>query len=350
MIYHPGAFADRKELTELAKVVHSYDGIYTTHMRSEGKYLIEAIDEALHVAENSGASVEISHMKCEVPANWGKAQDALSRIDRSKEKGNRIDFDQYPYRAYQCGLLEIFPTWAKENGAERMIAALRDKALRNKVIKDMTLSPFDWDNPMDGLGWDQIRLNGFNREGNQVLEGLTVDRIAEHLAMPPLEAVFRVFEDEQGGLSMIVFSMNEEEVIQIMQHPAGMFGSDGCAVAPYGPTAARKVHPRFYGTYPRILGRYVREKQVISLERAIHKMTGLPARKLRLKDRGMLKKGYQADIVVFDENQIADTATFENPHQYPRGIHHVLVNGQPVIADGEHTGRLPGKILKRNPA
>lgn len=348
LIYHPGAFANREELTELAKVVRSYGGIYTTHMRSEGKYLVEAIDEALYVGEKSGASVEISHMKCEVPANWGKAQKALSRIDRSRDKGNRIDFDQYPYRAYQCGLLEVFPTWAKENGADRMIAVLKDKELRNKVIKDMTQSPYDWDNPMDGLKWDQIRLNGFNQENNQELEGQTVARIAEKLAMAPLEAVFRLFEDEQGGLSMIVFSMNEKEVIEIMQHPAGMIGSDGCAVAPYGLTGSRKVHPRFYGTYPRILGRYVREKQVLTLEQAIYKMTGRPARKLQLKDRGLLNKGYHADIVVFDENQITDTATFENPHQYPRGIHHVLVNGQPVIANGEHTGRLPGKVLKRN--
>jgi N-acyl-D-amino-acid deacylase len=212
----------------------------------------------------------------------------------------------------------------------------------------MTQSPYDWDNPMDGLGWDQIRLNGFNRETNQELEGLTVAQIAEHLAMPPLEAVFHLFEVELGGLSMIVFSMNEEEVIEIMQHSEGMFGSDGCAVAPYGLTGARKVHPRFYGTYPRILGRYVREKKVLSLEQAIYKMTGLPARKLQLKKRGLLNKGYQADIVVFDENKITDTATFERPHQYPKGIYHVLVNGQSVIAHGEHTGRLPGKVLKRN--
>ena len=349
LIYHPGAFAKREELAELAKVVRSSGGIYTTHMRSEGKYLIEAIDEALYVAEKSGVSVEISHMKCEVPANWGKAGSALSRVDRARETGNQIDFDQYPYRAYQCGLLEIFPTWAKENGTGPMIDALRDKALRQKVVQDMTQPPYDWDNPMDGLEWDQIRLNGFNRETNRELEGLTVARIAEHMAIPPLEAVFRLFEDERGGLSMIVFSMNEEEVIEIMQHPGGMFGSDGCAVAPYGLTGSRKVHPRFYGTYPRILGRYVREKKVLTLEQAINKMTALPARKLQLKNRGLLNKGYQADIVVFDENQITDTATFENPHQYPKGIHHVLVNGQRVIANGEHTGRLPGKVLRRNP-
>jgi N-acyl-D-amino-acid deacylase len=349
LIYHPGAFADRDELAELAGLIRSYDGIYTTHIRSEGKFLHEAVDEALYVGEKSGVSVEISHMKCEVPANWGKAQNALSRIDRSRDRGNQIDFDQYPYRAYQCGLLEIFPTWAKEKGAGPMIDALRDKVLRQKVVQDMTQPPYDWDNPMDGLEWDQIRLNGFNRETNQELEGLTVARIAEHMAMPPLEAVFQLFEVEQGGLSMIVFSMNEEEVIEIMQQPEGMFGSDGCAVAPYGLTGSRKVHPRFYGTYPRILGRYVREKKVLTLEQAIYKMTGLPARKLQLKNRGLLNKDYQADIVVFDENQIIDTATFENPHQYPRGIHHVLVNGQRVIANGEHTGLLPGKILRRNP-
>jgi len=350
LIYHPGAFADRDELAELAGLIRSYDGIYTTHIRSEGKFLHEAVNEALYVAEKSGASVEISHLKCEVPANWGKAGSALSRIHRSRENGFQVDFDQYPYRAYQCGLLEIFPTWAKENGTGPMIAALRDKALRQKVVKDMTRSPYDWDNPMDGLEWDQIRLNGFNREKNQELEGLTVDRIAEQLAMAPLEAVFRLFEDEQGGLSMIVFSMNEEEVMEIMQHPAGMIGSDGCAVAPYGLTGARKVHPRFYGTFPRVLGHYVREKQALTLEQAVYKMTGRPARKLQLKDRGLLHKGYLADIVVFDENQIADTATFENPHQYPSGIHHVLVNGQRVVSNGEHTGCLPGKVLKRNRA
>ena len=350
LIYHPGAFADRDELAELAGLICSYDGIYTTHIRSEGKFLHEAVDEALYVGEKSGVSVEISHMKCEVPANWGKAQNALSRIDRSRDRGNQIDFDQYPYRAYQCGLLEIFPTWAKKNGAGPMIDALRNKVLRQKIVQDMTQPPYDWDNPMDGLEWDQIRLNGFNRETNQELEGLTVARIAEHMAMPPLEAVFQLFEVEQGGLSMIVFSMNEEEVIEIMQQPEGMFGSDGCAVAPYGLTGSRKVHPRFYGTYPRILGRYVREKKVLTLEQAVYKMTGLPARKLQLKDRGLLHKGYQADIVVFDETQIADTATFENPHQYPKGIHHVLVNGQRVIANGEHTGRLPGKVLRRNRA
>ena len=183
-----------------------------------------------------------------------------------------------------------------------MIDTLRDKALRRKVVKYMTQPPYDWDNPMDGLEWDQIRLNGFNRETNQELEGMTVARIAEKLAMEPLEAVFRLFEEEQGGLSMIVFSMNEEEVIEIMQHPAGMIASDGCAVAPYGLTGYRKVHPRFYGTYPRILGRYVREKKVLTLEQAVYKMTGLPARKLQLKNRGLLKKGYQADIVVFDEH------------------------------------------------
>jgi N-acyl-D-amino-acid deacylase len=348
LIYHPGAFAERQELSVLASVVAAYDGIYTTHLRSEGKYLIEAIDEALFVAEDSGVSIEISHFKCEAPANWGKAKSALNHINRYREKGYRIDFDQYPYRAYQTGLLEIFPVWAKKSGAGPMIDALADKTLRRRITKDMTQPPYDWDNPMDGLEWDQIRLNGFNLESNQALEGLTVSRIAEKLAIDPLEAVFRLFTEEQGRLGMIVFSMNEEEVIEIMQHPAGMIASDGCAVAPYGPTGSRKVHPRFYGTFPRVLGRYVREKQVLNLEQAVRKMTGLPARKLQLKDRGLLRKGYQADIVVFDEDKIADTATFENPHQYPTGIHHVLVNGQRVISNGEHTGRLPGKILNRN--
>ncbi len=345
LIYHPGAFANQDEMAELAQVIRSYGGVYTIHIRSEGKHLLEAIDEAIYVAENSGVSLEISHLKCEIPANWGKAETALARIDRARDKGLQVDFDQYPYLAYQCGLLELFPIWAKKNGTDAMIAILGDGNMRQKVINDMTLPPYDWDNPLDGLAWDQIRLVGFSRKSNRILDGKTVAGIAAQLDVAPLEAVFRLFKEEQGRLSMIVFSMNEDEVIQIMQHPNGMFGSDGSAAAPYGLTGERKVHPRFYGSFPRVLGRYVRDKQVLSLEDAVCKMTHLPALKLRLKDRGLLKKGYQADIVVFDENRITDTATFDNPHQYPSGISNVLVNGQQVISDGEHTGRLPGKVL-----
>jgi N-acyl-D-amino-acid deacylase len=347
LIYHPGAFADRDELAQLAKVVRSYDGIYNIHIRSEGKYLLEAIEEAIYVAEKSDVSLEISHLKCEMPANWGKAGTALERINQARDKDHHLDFDQYPYQAYQCGLLEIFPPWAKKNGTNRLIAVLNDKNLRQKVIKDMTQPPYDWDNPMDGMSWDQIRLVGFSREKNRILDGMTVAQIARQRDMAPHEAVLRLFEEEHGRLHKIVFSMNAQEVVEIMQHPDGMIGSDGCAVAPYGLTGEAKVHPRFYGTFPRVLGRYVREKQVLSLEEAVRKMTYLPARKLQLHNRGLLKKGYQADIVVFDESQIIDTATFENPHQYPLGIHHVIVNGQRVISDGKHTGRLPGKVLVR---
>jgi N-acyl-D-amino-acid deacylase len=347
LIYHPGAFANRDELARLAATVRRYEGIFSVHMRSEGNNLLEAIDEAIYVGEKSGASVEIAHLKCELPVNWGNAKNALHRINQARNKGHRIDFDQYPYRAYQTGLIEIFPVWAKENGADQMIAILRDHKARQRVIKDMTQPPFDWENPMDGLDWKHMHLNGFNQPDNMALEGLTVDQIGEQLGIEPLEAIFRLFTEERGALSMIVFSMNEDEVMEIMQHPEGMIGSDGCSVAPYGPTGTRSVHPRFYGTFPRVLGRYVREKKVLTLERAVHKMTGLPARKLRLSDRGLLKKGYQADIVVFDENQIEDRATFENPHQYPAGIRFVLVNGQIVVSNGEHTGRLPGRILKR---
>ena len=347
LIYHPGAFANRNELAELGKTIQSRDGIYTTHIRSEGKYLLEAIDEALYVAETSGVSLEISHLKCEIPANWGKTAAVLERIHGARDRGCHVDFDQYPYQAYQCSLLEIFPTWAKNSGSQRMIAVLNDKSLRSKVIKDMTQPPYDWDNPMDGLSWDKIRLVGFSIEKNRMLDGMTVAQIATQRDMAPHEAVFCLFEEEQGKLSMIVFSMSADELIDIMQQPDGMVGSDGYAVAPYGLTGKTKVHPRYYGTFPRILGQYVREKQVLSLEAAIRKMTYLPALKLRLKNRGLLKKGYHADMVVFDESRIIDTATFENPHQFPRGIHHVLVNGRRVISDGEHTGQLPGEVLLR---
>ncbi len=347
LFYHPGAFADANEMTELASVVKAYNGIYATHIRSEGRYIFDAADEALTVAQKSDVSMEISHLKCETPALWGKAPLLLEKIDRMRSNGFNINFDQYPYTAYCCGLLEIFPTWAKANGTTKMIATLNDKKLRRQVITDMTDPSVDWDNAMDGLDWDQIRIMGYERPENLSLNGLTVKELAEKRSLDPLEAVLRVFSEEKGGLSMIVFALSETDLITIMQHPGCMVGSDGCSVTPYGPIGKTQLHPRYYGTFPRVLGKYVREKEVITLENAVHKMTGMPAKKLGLKKRGIIMKHKAADLVIFDPATVADRATYNNPHQYPDGIVHVLVNGEPVIQDGEHTGKLPGQMLCR---
>ena len=347
LIYHPGAFAQTEELSALAAVVAAAGGIYSTHMRSEGRLLFEAVAEALTVARQSGVSLEISHLKCESPKLWGSAPRLLQRIDDARQAGLRVDFDQYPYTAYNSGMLEIFPTWAKENGNHKMVALLKDPEQRKAVIADMTHPPPDWEDPMDGLGWDQILLTGFQTAPNRVLDGLTVAAMAEKRGQSPLEAVLDMFVEESGRLSMIVFSMDESDLITILKHPDGMIGSDGRAVSPAGPFGKSAVHPRFYGTFPRVLGRYVREKQIISLETAVRKMTGLPARKLGLKDRGLIRIGMAADIVVFDPQTITDNATFEASHRLASGISYVLVNGQAVIENGRHTGRRPGRWLRR---
>jgi N-acyl-D-amino-acid deacylase len=347
LIYHPGAFAQSEELEQLALVVKKYNGIYSTHMRSEGRFLFDAVDEALGVAEKSGVSLEISHLKCETPVFWGKAPLILEKMNQARKKGLNVNFDQYPYTAYGTGLLEIFPVWAKENGATKMIAVLNDPESRQKVIHDMMHPPLDWDNPMEGLNWDQVLISGFTQPEYIALNGLTVTSIAEKLNLDPLEALFRVFCREKRNLNMIVFSMSEQDLMTILKDPAGMIGSDGCSVSPDGTMSGMPVHPRFYGTFPRILARYVREKKVISLEQAIRKMTGLPAKKLGLKNRGLIKKGMAADVVLFDPAKVADKATFNNPHQYPSGIEHVFVNGKAVIQNSEHTGKLPGQRLLR---
>lgn len=348
LIYHPGAFAQAAELSALATVLPEYDGIYATHMRSEGKFLFEAVDEAIAVARKSGASLQISHLKCETPARWGMSGQLLENIDAAHQAGVNIHFDQYPYTAYSTSLIEIFPPWSKESGAKKLIERLGDPETRKRIADDMRHPPRDWDNPMDGLNWEVVKVTGFTCEENIHLNGMRMHEIADALDCDPIEAIFRIFSEEQGGLVMIVFAMSEPDLEAIMRHPLGMIGSDGCSMTPEGLTGKFPVHPRFYGTFPRVLSRYVRERKIIPLEQAVRKMTGLPAEKLGLKDRGLIREGMAADLVVFDPAAVRDKADFTAPHQFPEGIAHVFVNGQAVVMNGEHTGLRPGKRLYKN--
>ena len=345
LIYHPGAFARTPELTELAAVVQARNGIYTTHMRSEGRYLFEAIDETIDVARQSGVSLQISHFKCEAPAMWGCAPSMLQRIDQARELGLDVTFDLYPYTAYGSGLQGIFPTWAIQDGLQGTLQRLNDPASRAQIAAQMGEPPPEWENPMEGLDWDQVLITGFKRESYRRLNGCTVARIAETLGLTPIDTVMQIFIAEKGLLGMLVFSMDEGDLQALMQHPAAMVASDGSAVDPDGPCGKSPVHPRYYGCFPRVLGRYVREKKVLSLELAIHKMTGMPANKLGLKRRGTIARGMAADIVVLDPDQVVDRADFKNPHQFPGGIFYVLINGRMVINKGRHTGLLPGQRL-----
>lgn len=346
--YEPGSYTSKEELVQLCKLVKEYDGIYSTHMRNEGKYLLECVAESIEVSKTSGVSLLISHLKASYRSNWGKIKNALQMIDEARESGVDVDFDVYPYQAFGSGLIDLIPPWAKAKGAGHMVELLKNEEIRQKVIKDMQKEHDNWENPLIGSNWEDIQIALLKTDKNRKYEGKNLAQIAEDMSLSPYEAVIRLLIEEQGGIKSIYFAMCEDDLVMLMKHPRALICTDGRAVAPYGKLGRGSVHPRYYGTYPRILGRYVREKNVLRLEEAIKKFTFLPAKKLKLKNRGLLKEGYYADITIFDMEKVIDTATFDDPHQYPKGIEYVIVNGRVVINKGEHTGILPGKVLNRN--
>lgn len=345
--YDPGSFATLFELVEMGKLVKEFDGIYSTHMRSEGDKLLESISEAIQIAEKSGVSLEISHFKAEGPKNWGMVKDGLKMIDVARENGVNVDFDQHPYTAYGSGLIDLIPPWAREQGSDKMLEIFKKEIYVEKIIKEMASSSEEWENPMEGCSWDSPVIASLKK--NHQYEGKSINQISKEMNCSPYQAVIELLIKENAAVKMMFFgAICEDDVQTVMKHPRTIFCTDGRAVAPYGKLSEGKIHPRYYGAYPKILGRYVREKQIISLEEAIKKMTLLPALKMKFKDRGLLKEGYHADLVIFDKDKILDLATFQDPHKYPQGIDYVIVNGNVVISKGEHTGKLPGKILRKN--
>lgn len=343
----PDSLATIDELVEMAKVVKKYGGIVAIHMREEGNYLFESINEALEIGRRAGVKLQISHLKAAHPQNWGKVKDAIRIINRAKQDGMDVDYDVYPYTAYESVLSDVLPTWIRQLGPEKMVKYLKEDHIRKKVIEDMLDLNSDWGNPMLGSSWDMIRVVSMKEPKNKKYEGMNIQDIAEDLNLTPQEAVIKLLIEEEGVIKIIFFAMLESDLIEVMKQSMAIFCTDGLAVAPYGDYENVKVHPRYYGAFPRILGRYVREKKILALEDAINKMTLLPAIKMNLKDRGLLEVGYKADITIFDKEKIIDRATFDDPHQYPLGVKWVIVNGQVVIRDGEHTGLLPGEIILR---
>ncbi len=345
--YEPGSYSNTEELIELCKVVKAYNGIYTTHMKNEGKDVLKCIEEAIEIGRQSGVSVEISHLKAQYKANWGKVNIALDMIDNAVNDGIDIGFDVYPYTAFGSGLLDLIPPWVKVGGPKKMIELLKDNDIKNKVIKDMQSDSEEWENPMTIEGWEStIKIAMLKTEKNKKYEGLTISEIAGHMNCSPFEAVISLMIEEEASIKCIYFAMCEEDLETIMKHPKAKFCTDGRAVATYGELSKGSVHPRYYGSYPRIMGLYVREKKLMTLEEAIKKSTSMPAKTMNLKERGELKEGNFADITIFDKDKILDVNTFDNPHKYPIGIEYVVVNGKIVISKGNHTGELPGIVLK----
>jgi N-acyl-D-aspartate/D-glutamate deacylase len=342
LIYTPGCYGDAAELIALAQVAREEGGIYTTHMRGEGGTLEEAIAEALRIGEEAGIPVQISHLKASGRENWGKMDRALRMIEEGRERGIAVTADIYPYTAGSTTMTSLFPTWTLEGGMERFLARIGDPATRRRIIDEAQGGQEGWSWTNSVLAWDDIMVSSCQQQKH--FEGQTVAQIAAAMGKEPPEAVMDFLLAEQGRASIVLFMMSEDNVARGIAHPMLMIGSDSLAVAT---GQGGKPHPRTYGTFPRVLGKYVRQEGLISLEDGVRKMTSMAADKLGLTDRGVLAKGKAADITIFDAATVADLATYEEPHQFPVGIDYVIVNGQIVVEHGEQHAVLPGQVLKK---
>ncbi|RMG21225.1 MAG: D-aminoacylase [Bacteroidetes bacterium] len=347
LIYAPAFYADTEELIELCKVAAEYDGMYISHIRSEGNKLLEAVDEVLRIAKEAGIRAEIYHLKAAGKSNWHKMDAVIRKIDSARAAGLHITADMYTYTAGSTGLDAAMPPWVQEGGYQAWANSLKDPAIRKKVIAEMKTDAQDWENLYYAAGTaDNILLVGFNNEALREYTGKTLAEVARLRNQSPEETAIDLVIEDGSRVQVVYFLMSEENVKKQIAIPWVSFGSDAASMAPEGKFLESSTHPRAYGNFARLLGKYVRDEQVIPLEEAIRKLAALPAQNLQLQKRGMLRPGYYADIVVFDPATIQDHATYENPHQYATGVQHVWVNGQQVLKAGEHTGATPGRFIK----
>jgi len=340
--YVPGSYTPTGEIVALARVVARRDGLYATHIRDEGAGLLEAVNEALEVGRQTGVRVEISHFKAAGRPNWNKQPAALQLLEAARSSGVAALADAYPYAVYSTGLTIYLPPWAREGGAEAVVDRIRKKDQRLRIRKEV-----DKQIANDPGDYDLIVITRVKTEKNRSLIGKNLAEVADTWKLEPVEAFLRLLEEEETRVEMVGYGMNPENVEMVLSHPLVMVGSDGYSMAPKGKMAEARPHPRSYGTYPRVLGYYARERKIFDLPAAVKKITSMPADQIGLSDRGRIARGMKADLVVFDPAAVKDTATFEKPHRYPEGILHVLVNGIPVVENGNHTGERPGRVLRK---
>jgi len=357
LVYPPGRYASTEELIELCKVVASYGGVYASHIRGERETIVEAVKEAIEIGRRSGVSVQISHHPAKI-GGWGKSKETLRLIEEAREEGIDVNCDMHPYIAGSTGLSALLPPWVQEGGPEKIVQRLKNEELRKKIRQDMIEEKIPGPGPCGlvkrGM-WDKLMLS--DCEKNKDLIGLDFEEIAGRRGKGPFEAYFDLLVEEEARGMVVGFYYNEEDIRRVLLHPTSMIGSDGYALAPYGPLGKGKMHPRSYGTFPMVFRKYVRGEsrkeliydegaKLLTLEEAVMKMTSVTAKKLGLEDRGLLKGGMRADIVILDPKRVADRATYLDPYQYPEGIEYVIVNGELVIDEREHTGSLPGMVLR----
>ena len=343
LLYIPDMFFSTEEIIELAKVVSEYGGIYATHIRSEDETLLESLDEAIRIGKEADIPVEIFHFKASAKKNWYKMPEAIKKINEARKSGVDITVDQYPYIAGSTTITILLPDWAREGGTENILERIKNPETRQRIKDDMRTGDTGFDSIEEYMS--NVRIAKVQSEKNEHLEGKNLLEIAKEKNADPIDNYFDLLLEEDGTVSGVFFTMTEENKKLAMEQPWLSIGSDGSSVKLEGILGRGKPHPRYYGTFPRILGRYVREENVLTLEDAIRKMTSLAAQRLGLKDRGLLKEGMFADVVVFDYDKIIDNATFENPHQYSVGVNYLIINGKMVIENGEHTGAKPGRIV-----
>ena len=336
--YTPGSFADENEIIAVCRAMDGR-GIYSTHMRNEDDTVLEALAEALRIAQRAGVPLNVSHLKASGQRNWHKLPEMLSQLDAARSAGMQITCDRYPYIAYSTGLSNLFPLWSRAGGSEKFVARLQDAALQDSlraaVLKDVEKIG----------GWSAVMVSSLSKnpergqyEGKNMLQITTAEKAYDKLV--------QLIVTEQGGGGMVGFAMSEEEAAQVLSYSYCIIASDGSAQAAEGRLRRGKPHPRSFGTFPRLLGKYVREQRLLTLPQALRKITALPAETLGLSDRGYLRPGYGADLVVFDPAGVNDRATWAEPQQYPAGIEYIIVNGEPVIERQQFTGKLPGKVLR----
>ena len=346
----PGSWIDTNTLIAMCQAAAPFGGSYSTHMRTEGRGVFESVAEAIEIGRRSGVPVDIIHLKIAEHSMWGQMPELIATIARARDQGVQVQANVYPYRAGQNDLATIIPPWAHEGGAGALIARLKDPSLRPRLEREILngIPGSNWyDHYTATGGWDGMLLVSLSNPQYKKFEGMRMNQVIAALKKPAIDVLFELLEANGGSVPTVYFHHSEADMRFALRQPFVSIGSDGTAVATEGPLSAGHPHPRYYGTFPRVLGRYVREDHVLTLEEAIRKMTSANAAKVGILDRGILRPGMKADITVFDAEHILDNATFEKPHQYPSGVEYVIENGKMVLDHQRHTGARPGVILKR---
>ena len=345
--YAPAPYAKTEEIIALASEASKFGGIYATHMRNESDSVLEAIDEAVRIGREAHIPVEIWHFKAAGKANWGRMPEMVARVNKARAEGFDVEADTYAYTAWSNSMSAFVPAWAHDGGDAKLIERLKDPTTRARIRKDMLTPSKDWDNEWDEItGPQDVMISVVQNPALKKFQGKRLTEVAKIMNEDPMDALFDLLIEDKGFTDCAVFGMSEPDVALALQQPWVSVDNDSSGTSPEGILGEGHPHPRAYGTFPRILRKYVREEKKLTLEEAIRKFSALPAQRMRLTDRGVLKQGMWADVVVFDPETVRDLATFDDPNRLSEGMAYVLINGVPVIEDGKMTGALPGKVLR----